>query len=238
MGNAADPVDYGEIAAAIELTGMFARGGFLTGPADSIALPDGTPAVAVVMVGNAAGPMWQRFRAAQPPGPHPLDTWTRATLRPIAAAFGAAFVHPGDEPFRPFQRWAQRAEAVWPSPIGLLIHRRHGLWHAYRGALLFDRPVTGLPVAVEADSPCTSCVGQPCLSACPVEAFAGGGYDDVACSAHVRSDRDPDCLHLGCAARRACPVGADRVYGPDQIEFHMRAFAGGAAGPARGGHPV
>ena len=30
-----------------------------------------------------------------------------------------------------------RAEAVAPSPLGILIHPDYGLWHAYRGALAF-----------------------------------------------------------------------------------------------------
>src|SRR4030095_137820 len=34
-------------------------------------------------------------------------------------------------------RWAMRAEAVAPSPLGILIHPDYGLWHAYRGALAF-----------------------------------------------------------------------------------------------------
>jgi epoxyqueuosine reductase QueG len=115
---------------------------------------------------------------------------------------------------------------VWQSPIGLLIHRQHGLWHAYRGAFLFDDVVIGLPAIGAAVSPCVSCIEQPCLSACPVDAFSSERYDSATCAAHVRSDTEPDCLHRGCAARLACPVGTDSVYGVDQMEFHMRAFVG------------
>ena len=32
-------------------------------------------------------------------------------------------------PYWPFQQWARRAEPVHPSPIGVLIHPRYGLWH-------------------------------------------------------------------------------------------------------------
>jgi len=220
------PVEYSDIAAAVAPTGMVARGGFVTGPDDSLAMPDGSAVRCVVVLGNIGGAMWSDFRAEQPAQRHPLDTWTRATLAPIAATLGAAFVHPSDEPFQPFQRWAQRADDVWQSPIGLLIHPRHGLWHAYRGALLFADVVTGLPSIGTAVSPCESCIGQPCLHTCPVDAFSSQGYDSTACAAHVRSGTDPDCLHGGCVARLACPVGTDSVYGADQMEFHMRAFAG------------
>lgn len=222
----AGTAQYGEIAAAIAPTGMVARGGFVTGPDDSPAMPDGRVARCIVVVGNVGAEMWPRFRAEQPPGAHPLDRWTRDTLGPIAARFGAAFVHPSDEPFQPFQRWAQRADDVWKSPIGMLIHARYGLWHAYRGALLFAEPVNGLPPVGHTDPPCPACEDQPCLSTCPVDAFTPDGYDSSACATHVRSDDTPDCLHDGCAARRACPVGADLRYGADQMEFHMRAFVG------------
>lgn len=218
--------EYHDISTAVASTGMVTRGGFVTDPDDSLTMPDGAAVRCVVVIGNVGGAMWQRFRRQQPSGPHPLDTWTRATLGPIATEFGAAFVHPSDEPFQPFQRWAQRADDVWPSPIGMLVHHEFGLWHAYRGAFLFDHPVVGLPVVGGMTSPCISCADQPCLTNCPVHAFTADGYDSSACASHVRSGGDPDCLHDGCAARRACPVGADLVYGSDQMLFHMRAFVG------------
>ena len=109
-------------------------------------MPDGRPVRCVVVVGNIGGSDVAEFRAPHDvPAPDPLDDWTRATLAPIAVSFGASFVHPSDEPFQPFQRWAQRADDVWQSPIGLLIHGEFGLWHAYRGAFLFPESVTGLP---------------------------------------------------------------------------------------------
>jgi len=226
---------YAAIADAIASTGFVARGGFLVDPAGADAdLPvpdqaDGSPTRAVVVVGNIGGAMWSRFRAEEPAGPDPLDTWTRALLVPLAASLGAGFVHPSDEPFQPFQRWAQRADDVWQSPIGLLEHPDHGLWHAYRGALLFPVVVDGLPPVGRRDQPCLTCADQPCLTTCPVGAFAPGHYDVAACVGHVRSDDPPHCLDDGCAARCACPVGASGRYGPDQMRFHMRAFIGDRA---------
>lgn len=222
----AGELDYREVAAAIAATGMVARGGFATGPDDGLTMDDGSPVRCVVMVGNVGGVMWPYFAAERRRGTHPLDDWTRTTLAPIASSFGASFVHPSDEPFRPFQRWAERADDVWQSPIGLLIHADHGLWHAYRGALLFSESVTGLPAVGTAVSPCVSCVEQPCLRACPVDAFTSEGYDSATCGSHVRSGAEPDCLHRGCAARLACPIGTGSVYGAEQMLFHMQAFVG------------
>ena len=217
---------YADIAAAVEPTGMLARGGFTVGPDDAVpSLADGRRPVSIVIVGNVGGAMWPTFRAEEGDEPDPLDAWTRRRLRPIADRFGAEFVHPSDEPFQPFQRWAQRASDVWQSPIGLLVHPTDGLWHALRGAFLFAEPVEGLPSIGVAVSPCVGCEA-PCLTTCPVDAFSPDGYDHEACRGHVRSGEEPVCLERGCAARRACPVNADGFYGPDQMRFHMHAFVG------------
>jgi hypothetical protein len=182
----------------------------------------------VVVLGNVGGAMWPGFRDEETAGPDPLDRWTRERLRPIAGRVGATFVHPSDQPFQPFQRWAQRADDVWASPIGLLVHHSFGLWHAYRGAFLFGEDVTGLPVVGGAESPCLTCRDQPCLTTCPVGAFTSDTYDSDACAQHVRSEPEPEphCTTEGCAARRACPVGVGFRYGSDQMRFHMRAFGG------------
>lgn len=220
------PVDYAAVATAVDATGMVARGGFTADSGPMPQMPDGCSARTVVVIGNIGGRMWPGFRAGETSGSDPLDRWTRAQLTPIADSFGASFVHPSDEPFQPFQQWAQRADHVWQSPIGLLIHGHHGLWHAYRGAFLFAEAVSGLPAVGDRRSPCLTCTDQPCLTTCPVEAFTPDGYESDACRDHVRSGTEPACLADGCAARRACPVGVDDRYGPDQMQFHMRAFAG------------
>lgn len=218
---------YGDVVDALAGTDMVARGGFVPTADDAVPdLPDGRRCRTVVVIGNVGGEMWDRFRSAETPGPDPLDRWTRATLRPIADDLGAAYVHPSDEPFQPFQRWAQRADDVWQSPIGLLVHPTYGLWHAYRGAFLFPDEMAGLPPVGERANPCLACADQPCRSTCPVDAFTNEGYDSDACAGHVRSGDQPACLDDGCAARRACPVGVEYRYGPDQMRFHMEAFVG------------
>jgi hypothetical protein len=126
-------------------------------------------------------------------------------------------------PWLPFQRWAQKAEPLHPSPLGMLIHPDWGLWHAWRGALGF-RERLELPIQDRRPSPCESCADKPCLSACPVNAFARDRYDVAACVAHIESAQGLDCMDEGCRARRACPIGAAHRCSPDQANFHMRAF--------------
>jgi ferredoxin len=226
---------YADVVAALGTTGLVARGGFEAAEGDAVqSQADGSPTRTVVVIGNVGGAMWSQFRSAEEDVDDPLDTWTRSVLEPIATSLGACFVHPSDEPFQPFQRWAQRAEGIVQSPIGLLIHPRYGLWHAYRGAFLFPFALAGLPLPLDTAAPCLTCDGQPCLDACPVGAFTLAStltgtparYDADACRGHVRSGRDPRCIDDGCAARCACPVGVEFRYGPDQMRFHMQAFVG------------
>lgn len=139
-------------------------------------------------------------------------------------AAGATPLFPfGGPPYLPFQRWAMRAEAVAPSPLGVLIHPDHGLWHAYRGALAFAE-LLALPPRDSRPRPCDSCADRPCLSACPVGAFRDGRYDVPTCMSHLEQPAGEACMSAACLARRACPVGREGAYDPAQARFHMQAF--------------
>ena len=217
---------YAAIVDAFAERGLMVRGGFYPTPLDPVpTLSDGAPVRTLVLIGNAGGAMWRHFAGERRDEPHPLDAWTRRIVAPIAVGSDATAVYPSDRPFQPFQRWALRAEPVYPSPIGLLIHPDFGLWHAYRAALLFAEFVPGVPSSDDRPAPCDTCSGRPCLSACPVGAFSASGYDVGACAGHLASAAAPRCRALGCRAREACPVAPEHRYEAAQIGFHMAAFA-------------
>lgn len=153
----------------------------------------------------------------------PLDTWSKEVIGAVADDFGGKAIFPSDQPYQPFQQWAMAATGMRPSPLGTLIHPVYGLWHAYRGAIIFDDVTLSQPVE-KLSHPCETCVEKPCLSACPVSAFSDGGYAVERCRSHVKSDAGQDCLTGGCLARRACPVGKAFEYVPEQMQFHMNAF--------------
>jgi Fe-S-cluster-containing dehydrogenase component len=114
-----------------------------------------------------------------------------------------------------------RAEALQPSPLGILMHPRFGLWHAYRGALLFDHEIS-IQAVPALNHICDLCSEKPCLNACPVAAFTDAGYAVERCRSHVR-DEGTHCREAGCIARNACPHDAYRY--PDHVQaFHMAAF--------------
>jgi hypothetical protein len=214
----------GQIEAETRSTGLVPRGAFRPGPEDGVPdLAPGRPAATVVMVGNVGPAMWQAFCAGRDPAHDRLDDWTRDVVTALADRLGAAAHFPFSRPYLPFQRWAMRAESCWSSPLGIVIHPEHGLWHAYRAALVFAEGLD-LPPAEPRTNPCDSCDDKPCLQSCPVAAFDGDGYDVPACIGHIRTAAGRDCMETGCRARRACPVGHDSRYVPAQAAFHMRAF--------------
>jgi len=219
-------MDLNEIEQALLEAGLTPRGAFHPADGDGVpALAAHTPARTVVLAGNAGNEMWRAFDAARAGGAMTLDQWSARVLGELAARLGARAVFPFDQPYPPFQRWAMRAEACHPSPLGLLIHPDYGLWHGYRGALLFAAAIA-LPPPDRRASPCDSCADRPCLSACPVNAFDGAAYDVPACARHLAQLPPPACMDIACLARHACPVGREYAYAPAQAQFHMRAFLG------------
>ncbi len=223
---------YQDIQTALEGTGLICRGGFVAGPEDAV--PESEPGpTTVVVVGNSGSAMWERFAAAtdeeaRRDETNPLNDWTARVMSPIAEKLGARVYFPFDRPYHPFQRWAMKAESLWQSPIGPLIHPEFGLWHAYRAAMAFDG-VFDLPEKRIAGNPCDACADKPCLTACPVSAFSAESYDVPTCIRHIAAPDGRICVEQHCAARRACPVGVDYRYVQPHAEFHMTKFRRSAA---------
>ena len=151
----------------------------------------------------------------------PMDRWSARVITDLAAATGARALFPFGNPARPFISWALRSESAWVSPVNLLVHAEAGLMVSYRGALL-------LPERIDLPSPgpgpCETCVGKPCLTACPVTALTEKGYDLAACHSFLDQPDGKDCISAGCAVRRACPVSQTYKRDPHQSAFHMAAF--------------
>lgn len=218
-----------EIATALAAHGLILRGGFNFASGET--LPTGLSGAAVRsvllvgQVGAAPWPHFLRWRANQPEAiANPLDTWSREVIGAVAEKFGARAVSPSDRPYLPFQQWAMRAEGLKPSPLGILMHPQYGLWHAYRGALLFEDEIA-LPEPREVIHLCDACLEKPCLKSCPVDAYSLEGFAYEACLAHVRGQDGEPCRSGGCLDRNACPYGTAHRY-PSWVQaFHMASFA-------------
>jgi hypothetical protein len=219
---------YERLAASASAVGLICRGGFHPLPEDGVpTLAGGADARTLILLGFTAGEPWSIFSRSPEFGDgqaDPLDRWSRRTIEMLALTAGATALYPfTGPPWWPFQRWAQRSERLHASPLGILMHPDFGLWHGYRGALLFDTRIE-VPAHRDWPHPCASCDGRPCLRVCPVEAVAIGHFAACACRDHVAGGDGGPCRSGGCLARRACPEARDRQYGPEQSAFHMKAF--------------
>ncbi|MER8368165.1 hypothetical protein [Mesorhizobium sp. M0306] len=217
------------VAVALSAHGLILRGdfNFASGEETPSGL-SGAAARSALLVGQAGAAPWPHFlrwleRQSQPID-DPLDAWSREVIGAVAERFGARAVSPSDRPYLPFQQWAMRAEGLKPSPLGILMHPQYGLWHAYRGALLFEDRIA-LSEPHEAIHLCDTCVAKPCLRSCPVEAYSADGFAHETCLAHVRGQNGAPCRTGGCLDRNACPYGADYRYPAEVQAFHMAAFA-------------
>lgn len=229
----------GVLDAALAGHGLCLRG-WVFPDITTVALASGGDALAICLVGHTGGGFWPVFEAwwEKHSGiADPLDTWSKTVITPLAKAAGGEAVFPSDRPWQPFQQWAMAAEGLKPSPLGMLIHPDFGLWHGYRGAILFGPEalarLKGEIAAIEETKmgpdvphPCDACADKPCLSACPVNAFGPAGLDVLSCRAWLKTEPGrKGCRTSGCLARDACPVGRGHRYGDAQIRFHMTAYS-------------
>ncbi len=218
-----------ELSQALSPCGLILRGGLNFDLSDvAPAGLSGAPARAVLLVGQAGAAPWphfSRWRESQPVDlENPLDTWSREVIDDVAEETGTLAAYPSDKPYLPFQQWAMRAEGLKPSPLGVLMHPEYGLWHAYRGALLFDIELPIQPPET-VNHLCDACIGKPCLKGCPVNAYSEAGFAYQECLAHVRGAYGEVCRTGGCRDRNACPYGTAYRYPAGVQAFHMAAFA-------------
>lgn len=218
--------DLGVIATRVAGDGLEIRGAFHPLPSDGVPRSGGEACGTLVLLGPSAAfwPVFEGSAEYRDGAPDPLDRWSRRVIGGHARALGGSALFPfGRPPWHPFIAWARRGGQVWESPVGLLVHETAGLFVSFRGAIALG---PRLPLPPAGASPCPGCA-QPCRTACPVGALTPEGYDIPRCRGYLDTPDGEDCLTRGCAARRACPVGAE-LRGHRQSEFHMAAFHTGA----------
>lgn len=180
----------------------------------------------LLLLGPREPGFWATLTAAQEwldGAADPVDRWSARVVGDLARDIGGRALFPfGGPPHHPFFAWALRSGRAFASPATLLVHDTAGLMLSYRGAIALPDRIE-LPAAPIA-SPCESCRGQPCLSACPPRALAAAGYNLPACHAFLDTGPGVECLSAGCLVRRACPIS--QAYGrlPEQSAYHMRLF--------------
>lgn len=209
-----------DIASALAPQALEVLGGFAATLDDD--LPAGTRTLLLV----GPGPGFWPHLTAQPEwrdgAADPVDRWSRRAIGRIACDLGAKALFPfGGPPYRPFYRWALRTGRIHASPVRLLVHDTAGLWVSFRGALALKQPLALQPAP---PSPCHTCAGKPCLTACPPAALSADGYDLPACHGFLDTAPGQDCMTNGCAVRRACPVSSRHPRMAEQSAYHMARF--------------
>ena len=219
------------LADKLEGFGLHSRGVLNLATKEASLLPVDTDVdISIALVGNVGSSYWPVFSQSdeyQDGLPDALDRWSRRVAGQVEEDFEVKAIFPFDgPPYFPFLQWAMRAEPLSQSPLGLMIHPQHGLWHSYRFGLLFQQSQIQDPPDLSVASPCQTCAEQPCLHSCPVNAFNTQGYDVGSCAAYLKQTPDASCHQQGCLARLACPVGKNYRYESAQHRFHLRAFIG------------
>ncbi len=209
---------YAEVAARAAAVQLEVLGGFAC--AAEPTLPPGTRTV--LLLGPREPGFWAAVQASEEwGGPDPVDRWSRRVVGTLACDLGAKALFPfGGPPYQPFHAWALRTGRLWDSPVRLLVHETQGLLVSFRGALALK---AGLDLPPAPQRPCDSCA-KPCLTACPVGALSGAGYDVTRCHGFLDSPEGQDCMTCGCLVRRACPVSLGYARMPEQSAYHMRQF--------------
>lgn len=211
-------VSYDDIAEKAAVCQLEVLGGFAA--QDDPALPKGTRTL--LLLGPREPGFWPAVQASEFwGGPDPVDRWSRAVVGRLACDLGGKALFPfGGPPYQPFYGWALRSGRCWDSPVRLLVHDTQGLLVSFRGALALKEAVD-LPAAPV--RPCDACA-KPCLTACPVGALSGAGYDLPRCHGFLDTAAGADCMAGGCLVRRACPVSLGYARMPEQSAYHMRQF--------------
>ena len=207
-------VTYTYINEKLKKSGLILRGGFVQDDQTTLLIGPNEPI------------FWEFFTNASEYNdslPDPMDRWSKRVIGEIATDLNSRAVYPSDgPPYAPFYTWAVLSKNAFVSPLKLLVHEDVGLMISYRGALIVEQSIE-LPVTSE-KSPCEAC-SQPCLNACPADAFNAASYYPNACKSYLGvSTGQNTCFKRGCLVRISCPLSPKNGRYEDQTKFHMKAF--------------
>lgn len=161
-------------------------------------------------------------------GEDPFDTYTIATVTRIfddhLPTVKFNFEYPG-EGAAPLIALGEYLGWSHPSPLGLGISPKFGLWFAYRAFVRID---ARLPVTqpINSASPCDSCVTRECVAGCPAAAVSQPGKFAIDKCGEFRQQASSRCANT-CLARLACPIATQHQYDSAQFSYHQgRALVG------------
>lgn len=195
-----------------------------SGLIDGQALPAGCQSI--LLIGNAGDDLWQQMPDNYLQRDNPVDDYSRETISNVllqelpAAHF--SFLFPGDDPAAvpSLQKLGEIAGWHNPSPLGLGINQRHGVWFGYRAVVAVSAALAG-DVFARQPSPCLTCSDTPCVSACPASALAPDRHPDLVSCVQFRMQHASPCAQT-CLARLSCPVATRWRYSDAQLSYYYQ----------------
>lgn len=177
----------------------------------------------IILIGSGGRALWDAIPDLQWQQVNPIDHYSveaaRRFARQVLPENRYHVLYPGDTPVA-LQQLGAAAGWHTPSPLGIGINPRWGLWYAYRAALLTDAPLAET-IQPAPPPPCASCKEQPCIAACPAGALNAAAPIDMNRCAGYRLATESDCADR-CLARMSCPVAAEQRYTLEQVQYHYR----------------
>ena len=170
----------------------------------------------LLVFAHTGGLMWRKLDTTDP---DPLDSKSVKLAHDFMARIGVGdynIVYPVDQFAIDLVSVGRHLGWHHDSRMAIGINRNYGTWFAYRFVIAASTEFA--ETTVSDDHPCDACTGKPCISACPAGAVTEGIFDLDRCATERLQDNS-DCA-LSCAARLACPAGAEYRYTAEQIRYH------------------
>jgi len=177
----------------------------------------------LLIIGHGGVRFWREAQAQWPETQHPVDDHSVAQSEAVLAEHGGAVgrrcLFPDPHCPLALQRLMRHLGWHAPTPLGLGMHADYGVWSACRAVWWLDAE---LAAPFELGNPvdhCASCVGRPCISACPASALQVGAMPLLSACADSRLADASACADT-CVAREACPIAATHRYEKSQLSYH------------------
>lgn len=182
-----------------------------------------TPATRLILIGNGGSKFWTHFRESKTPGPNPVDDYSlRQAGRFADKTLGKDHyrtLYPGEFNI-PLQQLGLFAGWHHPSPLGLGINPKWGLWFAYRCLLATEEELPQILDKPE-PSPCDRCRSRACVNSCPADAVHKQDALELDQCIEYRLDPVSRCADR-CLSRLTCPASGENRYSLEQVQYHYR----------------
>lgn len=178
----------------------------------------------LILIGSGGKDLWNAIKESKPgfQTESPIDFYTEKQVDRFVKDYLSGeeifTLYPSNDHSYPLLLFGELAGWGEASPLGMGIHQKYGLWHAYRAAFLIN---ADLPIIREtkAPSPCIVCNDKSCLSGCVGNALSIEKGMNFGRCREERLQKSSPCRY-GCAARVACPYAREHRYGEEQIRYH------------------